>query len=330
MEIGRLRAFIAVADLAHFGRAAEYLHLTQPGLTKRIRSLEDVLGGALLDRDRHPVSLTALGQQLLPAARRLVADADMFILEAKRSVAGETGSLAIGFGLSTITLAPRIINRFRSLAPRVAVTMNDFSSREMIGRIRRDELDLGFVRFPVPADLDSLPLATDQLAVAVPAGLEMAKDDLLLHLSEREFIALRDDRGPGLANQIRHWCHAHAFHPRVVQQADDIQTVLALVAAGLGCAIVPASSTMLLAGRLKLFLLPGAKAIWRVGAAWRPGRNVGALARAIRVVQDWSESDSERNEIPPVDEPEALIPTFPGKVGAPGLRPHSRGFRRET
>ena len=298
MDIERLRAFIAVADHGHFRHAAEQLHITQPGLTKRIRALEHTLGGTLFDRDRQPICVTPLGRHLLPVAQRLVRDADAFLLEARRTVAGETGTLAIGFGLSTITLAPRIIRRFRSLIPDVGVTMNDFSSREMIDRIRRDELDLGFVRFPVSSDLASVPLAIDRLAIAVPADLALASEGRLSQLEKFKFVALRDERGPGLARQIREWCHAHAFHPAVIQQADDIQTELALVAAGMGCAIVPASSASLLPGRLRLFLLPGDEAVWRVGAVWMATRTTGPLARATRLIQDWSEPDAAGAEIP--------------------------------
>ena len=298
MDIERLRAFITIADHGHFSRAAEQLHITQPGLTKRIRALEHTLDGILFDRDRQPIVLTQLGRHLLPVAQRLVRDADAFFLEARRTAAGETGTLAVGFGLSTITLAPRIISRFRSLVPGVGVTMNDFSSREMIDRIRRDELDLGFVRFPVSSDLASIGLATDRLAIAVPASLELTNEDRLRQLEELKFVALQEERGPGLARQIRQWCQAHAFHPAVVQHADDIQTVLALVAAGIGCAIVPASSATLLPGRLRLFLLPGVEAVWSVGAAWRATRNTGALARAIKLIQHWSEPDAAGAEIP--------------------------------
>jgi DNA-binding transcriptional LysR family regulator len=297
MDIERLRGFLMVAHHGHFGRAAEHLNITQPGLTKRIRGLEETLGGVLLHRDRQPILLTHLGRQLLPAAQRLVRDADAFLVQSQRTVAGETGTLAIGFGLSTISLAPQIISKFRSVVPDVGVIMNDFSSREMVDRIRRDELDLGFVRLPIPGDLDMLPLATDQLAVAVPADVPIS-DLNLEQLRDYDFVALRDGRGPGLASQIQAWCRVYSFSPRVVQEADDIQTVLALVAAGLGCAIVPASAATLLPGQLKIFLLPGSEAVWRVGAAWAPSGNTGALARLIKILQDWSALQGAAAEIP--------------------------------
>jgi DNA-binding transcriptional LysR family regulator len=286
MDIDRLKAFVAVAESAHFGRAAAGLHITQPGLTKRLRTLEAEIGGALLDRDRHPIALTALGRLLLPRAQRLVAQAEAFRADAKAAVRGTIGSLHLGFGLSTLTLAPAIVHRFRSALPDVAVTMNDFSSSEQIDRIRRDELDLGFVRFPVPPDIEALPLATDRLALAAPANVRFDRSSWLEQLRATNMIALRDARGPGLAAQVRGWQRSVAFDPRVVHHADDIQTVLALVAAGLGCAIVPASSAALLAGHIRLEPL-GDDTRWTVGAAWKPGRTAGPLARFIAILRDF-------------------------------------------
>lgn len=164
--------------------------------------------------------------------------------------------------------------------------MNDFSSSEQIDRIRRDELDLGFVRFPVPPDIEALPLATDRLALAAPANVQFDRSSWLEQLRATNMIALRDARGPGLAAQVRGWQRSVAFDPRVVHHADDIQTVLALVAAGLGCAIVPASSAALLAGHIRLEPL-GDDTRWTVGAAWKPGRTAGPLARFIAILRDF-------------------------------------------
>ena len=258
MDTERLRAFVAIAEHGHFGRAADRLNITQPGLTKRIHALEAELGGALFDRQRQPAAVTPLGRLLLPQATRILSDFDALMDNARRAAAGEIGSLAIGFGLSTISIAPRLVARFRAVHPNVGVTMNDFSSHEQVELLRRDALDLGFVRLPVPAEFEALPLATDQLAVASPAGIEVrGGGDPVQAVADQDFVALRDERGPGLSAQIRAWCRASAFHPRIVQEADDIQTVLALVAAGLGCAIVPASSAALLPGRLTLTPIAG-------------------------------------------------------------------------
>lgn len=286
MDIDRLRAFVAVAECAHFRRAAARLHITQPGLTKRVRTLEAEIGGALLDRDRTPIALTALGRLLLPRAQRLIAQAEAFRADAKAAVRGTIGSLHLGFGLSTLTLAPTIVHRFRAELPDVAVTMDDFSSSEQIERIRRDDLDLGFVRFPVPTDMEAVPLATDRLALAAPANVRFDQHNWLEQLRDTNMIALRDARGPGLAAQVRAWQRAVTFDPQVVHHADDIQTVLALVSAGLGWAIVPASSAALLARHITLEPL-GDDTEWTVGAAWKPGRAEGPLARFVAIVRDF-------------------------------------------
>lgn len=285
MGIDRLRAFVAVAECAHFGRAADRLHITQPGLTKRVRALEAEVGGVLLDRERHPISLTPLGRLLLPKAQRIVAQTEAFRADSKRAVLGAIGSLDIGFGLSTITLAPMIVHRFRSAFPDVAVTMDDFSSSEQIDRIRRGDLDLGFVRFPVPPDLEVLPLATDRLALAVPAATMLDETGWLQQLRGMNMIALRDERGPGLAAQVRNWHRTVDLDPGPVQQADDIQTVLALVAAGLGCAVVPASSEALFTQRVQLRPL-GEDTAWIVGAAWKRAPSPGPLLRFIDILRD--------------------------------------------
>ena len=286
MDVERLRAFLAVADQGHFGHAAERLHITQPGLTKRIRALEEQIGGQLFDRDRQPVRLTPLGTLLLPQVRRLVRDADALLHDARGAVDGQIGHLNIGFGLSTIAVAPRLVARFRAAHPGVSVSMDDYSSHEQVNRLRRGELDLGFIRMPGPPDLTSFPLASDRLAIAVPQNLDIPSGASFQRwLAAQEFIALREARGLGLAAQVRAWCRSTALDPKVVQEADDIQTVLALVSAGLGCAIVPVSSEALLPGRLRLLVVEGKESAWSIGAAWKAQREVGALRHLVRIVR---------------------------------------------
>jgi DNA-binding transcriptional LysR family regulator len=286
MDVERLRAFLAVADQGHFGHAAERLHITQPGLTKRIRALEEQIGGQIFDRDRQPVRLTPLGTLLLPQVRRLVRDADALLHDARGAVDGQIGHLNIGFGLSTIAVAPWLVARFRAAYPGVSISMDDYSSHEQVNRLRRDELDLGFIRLPAPPDLTACPLASDRLAIAVPQNLDIPSGARSRSwLAAQDFIALREARGPGLAAQVRAWCRSAAFNPKVVQEADDIQTVLALVSAGLGCAIVPVSSEALLPGRLRLLAVEGKEAAWSIGAAWKAQREVGALGHLVRIVR---------------------------------------------
>ncbi|QNQ11954.1 LysR family transcriptional regulator [Sphingomonas alpina] len=290
MEVSQLRAFVTLADLQHFGRAADRLHITQPALTKRLQALEARIGARLFERDRTGTALTPVGKALVADAARIVADAEAWSARARAVVNGIEGRLDIGFGLSTIDLAPRLVGAFRRAYPTVAVSLNDFSSSEQIERLRDGRLDLGFVRFPVPAaDIASRPLMTGQLALASfadGAGTRGTAD--LQSLNEIGFILIDRTRGPGLRAQIDRWCDLRRFAPRIIQTADDIQTVLALVAAGVGVSIVPHQAARLMGESVALEPLSGAEAEWSLGAAWRSGASNPALRNFLGLMDSMA------------------------------------------
>jgi DNA-binding transcriptional LysR family regulator len=291
MEISQLRAFVMLADLQHFGRAADRLHITQPALTKRLQALETRIGARLFERDRTGTGLTPVGKALLADATRIVAGADAWSSRARAVVTGAEGRLDIGFGLSTIDLAPRLIGAFRRAHPHVAVSLNDFSSSEQVERLQDGRLDLGFVRLPVPApDLASRALMSDRLALASfadGAGTHRTAD--MQALNEIGFILIDRRRGPGLRAQIDRWCDQSRFTPRVTQTADDIQTVLALVAAGVGVSIVPQQAARLMGESVALEPLSGAEAEWNLGAAWRASGDNPALRNFLELMDHASE-----------------------------------------
>lgn len=285
MDTGQLQAFVTVAELRHFGQAADRLHVTQPALTKRIQSLEKRIGAALFRRGRTGVELTSLGEFLLPEASLLVADADHWLSRARQAVEGRAGTLKIGFGLSALDLAPRLIGLFRESFPGVTVTLNDYTSAAQAELVQAARLDLGFMRLPASPSLDVLPLREDHLSIAVPESV--AGEALDLPLANRlGFILLSPDRGSGLTRQVAAWSAAIGFTPRVIQHADDILTMLALVAAGVGCSIVPQRSAHLLGGEgVRFFPLTDAQAKWTIGIAWRRSAENPALRSFLAMVR---------------------------------------------
>ncbi|SMC19099.1 DNA-binding transcriptional regulator, LysR family [Andreprevotia lacus DSM 23236] len=273
MDIKLWRAFVAVAEHGHYGQAAEALFITQPALSKQIQALELELGGQLFERGRHGALLTAFGAGVLDDARALVRHAAQVRSHAREVLAGQRGRLRIGFGLSTLDLAPQAIAAYRQQYPQVDITLNDLSSAEQQRRLLAGELDLGFVRLPVDGALDCLPLRSETLALVLPAHVRWQTLPVALdELNETGFVALTPSRGPGLAGQIARWCASRAFVPRVLQHSDDIQTVLALVAAGVGLALLPARATALLAQGIRSLPLPDAAAQWQLGLAWQAAR----------------------------------------------------------
>jgi DNA-binding transcriptional LysR family regulator len=272
MELRLLRSFQAVAEHGHFGRAAAALHLSQPALSKQIVQLEEEIGAPLLDRGRHGARVTPVGELLLGEATSLLRHADGVLDRARRAARGETGALRLGFGVATRLLVPRLVSRFRRAHPLVAVTLTDMSSPDQLEALERGELDVAFVRLPVHRPLGVLPVVEDRLVLAVPAGraAELARRPRQ-ELAEEPFVEVAPSRSSSLHAHVLRVCARYGFRPRVVQSASELFTVLALVAAGMGLAVVPGSVRTSRVEGIAYLALDVPEAGWRVGAAWATG-----------------------------------------------------------
>lgn len=285
MEIKLLRSFVQLIDAGHYGKASAKLFVTQSTLSKQIQALEFSVGGALFERGRHGAKLTALGQLLQHEARALLRLSDDIDLKMQRAMGGQTGYLDIGFGISTLVAAPRLIAGFRLTTPESQITLNDLPSREQHQRLLDGRLDIGFCRAPdANGDLAFMPVIEERLALVVPNGVEIPPSDHLDELNALGFVALSPSRGAGLDAQIARWCVAADFKPRVVQYADDILTVHAVVAAGLGAAFLPWHGVNALAGRTHQQPLSGDEATWPVGLCWLRTNSNPLLKRFVDYV----------------------------------------------
>jgi DNA-binding transcriptional LysR family regulator len=238
-------------------------------LTKRIQALERELGGTLFTRGRHGATLTEFGAILLSQARDLVTAADDFTRRAHRLSRGEAGRLTLGFGLSTIDLAPRAVAAFRRSYPEVEISLEDLPSSVQVDRIRTGELHAGFIRLPVGEDLHQRVLRRDYLAIAI-ASTDPVPTDIVGWLGEQSLVRLARAKGPGLTAQIDRLCAAWHIQPGTLHETHDLQTVLALVAAGTGPALVPATAARIAPPTVTFTRLDDPGAIWDVGVAWHP------------------------------------------------------------
>jgi DNA-binding transcriptional LysR family regulator len=268
MELKLLRTFLSVVELRHFGHAAESLHMSQPALSKQISALEASLGAKLFERGRHGAELTGFGENFLPDAQSLVGDANEIFARAREAGGGKRGHLRIGICLSVLTIAPKIIADFRQRYPGVAITLSDLSSAEQTRRLLAGSLDVGFMRKPSVENLSFFRVIDETLALALPPNLRRVRlPSDYAKLNEMGFLTLRRERGPGFAGQVDAWCGEHGFAPNITQRADDVQSVLASVAAGVGVAFVPSGAQHLL-GNASVQLLRGKHAKWQIGLAW--------------------------------------------------------------
>ncbi|WP_042297930.1 LysR substrate-binding domain-containing protein [Paraburkholderia bannensis] len=250
MDLRRLRYFVVLAETLHFGRAALRLNIAQPPLSHQIRVLEDELGARLFDRSNRHVELTAAGAALLPEARALLAQAEKASTIAARVERGELGELRIGFtSAAALThVIPRLILAYRRDWPGVRLSIHELTTQGQLTAMLERRLDFAFVRGTVAPDLPSafgsVRLFEDAFVAALPPGhpcTDGATPLSVKALATEQFVMYPADSGTGAYEQVMSMCRHAGFAPEVVQEALSAATMVGLVAAGLGVALVPES-----------------------------------------------------------------------------------------
>jgi DNA-binding transcriptional LysR family regulator len=291
-EMWQLRYFIAVAERLHFGRAAAALHISQPPLSRAIRSLEASLGVALFARTRRRVELTPEGARLLEEARRTLAQLQRVVLELRGMAAGEQGRLRIGFvSLADFGVLPGLLKAYKAARPGVALALREMLSPEQAAALMAGELDFGLLLPPLPeaALLEHLVVQRERFVAALPAQHRLAKERGRLAMSAlagESFVMVPRGIAPGLYDIVAGLAARAGISLNIAQEAIQMQTVVSLVSSGLGAAIVPASLANL--GRRGVVYRPLADRhpalelwlAWPPGALSAAGREFVAQARA--------------------------------------------------
>ncbi len=272
-DLRQLQAFVTLADTANYREAATRLFITQPALTKQIQGLEQALGSTLFNRGRHGAELTAIGAQLLTQASALVEHGKGFERHALALASGVAGRLKIGFGLSSFALAPSLVARFKQQVANVMVHLQDMPSAIQQEQLLSGQLQLGFMRRPDTPQLQEHRLLTDRLVLAVPTRMttpDPAVFDLQQALASQPLLQMVGHRCPGLSQQIAGFLGANRL-TGMIQEAEDIQTLVALVAAGIGNAILPRSVSFIAGPDVTLYPLSGPCSEWEISMVWNPG-----------------------------------------------------------
>ncbi|MGN5290925.1 LysR substrate-binding domain-containing protein [Aeromonas sp. 11P] len=271
-DLRQLQAFVTLADTANYREAASRLFITQPALTKQIQGLEQALGCTLFKRGRHGAELTALGAQLLTQASALVEHGREFESHALAVASGVAGRLKIGFGLSSFALAPALVACFKQQVTDVMVHLQDMPSAIQQEQLLSGQLQLGFMRRPQTPQLQEHRLLIDRLVLAVPTRMtepDPTTFDVQQALISQPLLQMVGHRCPGLSQQIAGFLGANRL-TGMVQEAEDIQTLVALVAAGIGNAILPRSVSFIAGPDVTLYPLSGPSSEWEVSMVWNP------------------------------------------------------------
>ncbi|MEG4342797.1 LysR family transcriptional regulator [Microcoleus sp. A003_D6] len=244
MELRHLRYFIAVAEELNFTRAAEKLHIAQPPLSQQIQHLEAELGFQLFRRTKRTVALTEAGQVFFEESQKIMQQVDRAIQLGRQTSRGELGQLTIGFVSSAShNVVPAILQAFRTLHPAVKLELREMTTNEQLQRLREGQIDIGFIRPPVEEEINSEIVFREVLIVALPQTHPMADraNVQLRQLSTEPFILFPRSLAPGLYDRIVSFCQQAGFSPIAAQEAIQMQTIVSLVAAEMGVAIVPES-----------------------------------------------------------------------------------------
>lgn len=286
-----MRTFAAVAHELNYGRAASALHISQPAVSQQIAQLERDVGVVLFERSRRGVRLTPAGQAFLPLCEQTLSSAHASVRAARNAQSSDQGIVRVAFaGAPSAPVVSALARSVRERFPGIELQIHaSLTSSQVMDRLAADELDLGFT-----ADSRSVPgvatrlVSADQLdlAVAIDHPLASHSSARLAELAEARFVLAAASAGLRLREEAVEACIDAGFRPRIVQEAEDTQTVLALVAAGIGVTLIPGGLVGNAATAIRLVPISDVRRPLRTVAAWRTVPGFGALQRVLDVVNE--------------------------------------------
>ena len=275
MELRHFRYFVAVAEEENVSRAALKLHVSQPGLSRQIRDLEDEIGFALFKRSAKSLHLTAAGKSFLTEARAVLAHASDAVNKARAVAGGATSEINVGYAPSlTVQILPQALRAFQEKFPGVRVALHDLTTEEMLAQIGEKKLQVALTVRPPAKLLRGLnceDLARYEMCVAVAPKHPLAKSKFisLEQISREPLIAYSRKEYPEYHRQLETLFAPFGRKPRIVGEHDGITSLIADVEVGRGFALVPSSVSCMAGPRLKLLPLRPALPLIHVVAIWR-------------------------------------------------------------
>lgn len=291
LDFGQLRCFAAVAEELHFGRAAARLNMTQPPLSRQIQVLERVLDVQLLDRTSRSVRLTAAGRSFLPEALRILRLAETATYVTRQVAAGRAGVLKLGFtAASAYDFLPRLVIACRNAMPDVTLSLREMVTKDQVEGILSGQIDAGLIRPPVShPELESEQALAEPMVAALPADHPLAGRDAitLRDLHGEPFIAYASHEASYFHHLLDSLFAGAGIQPRILQQLTQIHSILALVRAGIGLALVPAAAERLRFEGIVFRPLDLAQPQpAELHLAWRRGSDVPLLKLLLAILRD--------------------------------------------
>ncbi|MET8575262.1 LysR family transcriptional regulator [Streptomyces sp. NPDC005012] len=290
MELRRLRHFLTLAEECHFGRAAARLHVAQPALSQQVKQLERELGVALFNRSTRHVELTEAGHHLVEHARALVAEEERTLVHMRELATGHAGRVSVGFiGTATYDVLPRVARTVRGRLPRITLDLRgEILTPRLVEGLRSGAFDLAVLRGAVDEDgIRTVPLRSEPLVAVLPSHHRLAGRARvpLAELAGEPFVVHPSQSRSSMYDLVLAACRRAGFEPSQLLEVGETATLVVLVAAGHGVALVPASVQSLSVEGVTYVPLAGPESVDLL-LARRDRRESAAVDQVAAVIED--------------------------------------------
>ncbi len=288
MELRHLYYFKAVASELNFRKAAGRLFISQPGLSRQIRQLEEELEVTLFDRDQRKVNLTAAGVYLKGEVDFLLNHLETIKGQLHQIQGGKIGELRIGFlGSASNQIIPRLMSRLNVFQPLVSVNLEELSNSLQVEMVQNDKLDLGFVRLgSVPEGLEIKTIARDTFSLVVPQNHPIKAHEFksMSQFKEESFILFSSDYSNFYYDQIIGICRDAGFSPKIQHKSVHALTIFKLIESGLGVAIVPTSIQEGYEINVRFMEIPHLSQFTELAVIWKTGNRNPVLNQVLALL----------------------------------------------
>lgn len=284
MEMNQLRYVVAIARTGNFSRAAEQCRVSQPSLSQQIQKLEEELGERLFDRMKRQTKLTPHGEAFVRRAVRILEEAEMALREASDARSLVSGTLTIGV-LPTIApyLLPATIGQFAQKYPGVEIVVQEDTTSQLLKYLATYEIDFALASDPIQdSRFEIKELFTEELLLALPPGHRLTRKRTVpaAALAGERLIVMRE--GHCLGDQVLGFCEHRDMKPTVSFRSAQLETIHALVAAGLGLSLIPAMAARIeRANALEYRSIQSPRPERKILAVWARQRSLGRAAGAF-------------------------------------------------
>lgn len=291
MELRHLKYFKTVAEELHFGRAARRLKMAQPPLSLQIRQLEEEMGVLLFHRTKRNVELSEEGKVFLEKVNQILENLDEAIETVRRLNRGEVGEIAVGF-IATVAygILPTIIKHYRHKYPEVHVELKQLTSAEQLKALKEETIQIAILSEPTDSEeINFEVIRKEPFVIALPKEHPLATETSpieLIRLANEPFIITGRKANQNHYDMVINSCYQEGFSPIIKQETEEMFTVLSLVAAGIGIALVPSSMQLLLQNDVVYRHIKDCKFNTVTAIAWISENRSPVVHTFIKLVRD--------------------------------------------